>query len=83
MKIIKRYVTHHAHGDTLLTPCRYSEFEDLRKKLVKTFPHAAGSLTPLPPKSVVCKSSANQTSGPPFPIPPRFPLSTTTDIDFK
>ncbi|KAF2682750.1 hypothetical protein K458DRAFT_54541 [Lentithecium fluviatile CBS 122367] len=36
---------------------RYSEFEDLRKKLVRTFPHAAGSLPPLPPKSVVCKSS--------------------------
>lgn len=35
--------------------CRFSEFDELRQKLVKTFPYAAGSLPPLPPKSVICK----------------------------
>ncbi|PVI08077.1 Phox-like protein [Periconia macrospinosa] len=34
---------------------RFSEFDDLREKLVKSFPHAASSLPPLPPKSVVSR----------------------------
>jgi hypothetical protein len=33
---------------------RYSEFDDLRSKLVKTFPHAGDSLPPLPKKSFIC-----------------------------
>ena len=39
----------------LLTPSRYSEFEQLRQHLVKTFPHATGSIPPLPPKSIFSK----------------------------
>jgi hypothetical protein len=57
MKIIKRYVAGRRTQEAVLIVFRYSEFEDLRKKLVRTFPHAAGSLPPLPPKSIVCKSS--------------------------
>ncbi|KAF2797640.1 Phox-like protein [Melanomma pulvis-pyrius CBS 109.77] len=34
---------------------RYSEFEHLRHDLVKTFPHATGSMPPLPPKSIFSK----------------------------
>ena len=34
---------------------RYSEFEELHTKLLQTFPHAAGSLPQLPPKSVICR----------------------------
>ena len=34
---------------------RYSEFDELRQKLVKTFPHAEGAMPPLPPKSVICE----------------------------
>ncbi|KAF2253281.1 Phox-like protein [Trematosphaeria pertusa] len=34
---------------------RYSEFESLHHKLVTTFPHAVGSIPPLPPKSVVSR----------------------------
>ncbi|KAH6638156.1 PX domain-containing protein [Boeremia exigua] len=34
---------------------RYSEFEDLHQKLVKTFPHAVGSMPQFPPKSVVSR----------------------------
>lgn len=37
---------------------RYSEFEDLYRKLVLTFPHAAGCMPQFPPKSVICVSSA-------------------------
>jgi len=33
---------------------RYSEFEALRNQLAATFPRAASSLPPLPPKSVIC-----------------------------
>ena len=36
---------------------RYSEFEELRAKLVQSFPHAVGSMPQFPPKSVVCKSA--------------------------
>ncbi|KAF2707485.1 Phox-like protein [Pleomassaria siparia CBS 279.74] len=34
---------------------RYSEFEKLRENLAKTFPHATGSMPPLPPKSIFSK----------------------------
>ncbi|KAJ4319473.1 hypothetical protein N0V94_003897 [Neodidymelliopsis sp. IMI 364377] len=34
---------------------RYSEFEDLYQKLVRTFPHAVGSMPQFPPKSVVSR----------------------------
>ncbi|KAF1932201.1 Phox-like protein [Didymella exigua CBS 183.55] len=34
---------------------RYSEFEDLHQKLLKTFPHAVGSMPQFPPKSVVSR----------------------------
>jgi hypothetical protein len=34
---------------------RYSEFDDLRQRLVSSFPHAKSALPALPPKSVLCK----------------------------
>ncbi|KAF2187625.1 Phox-like protein [Zopfia rhizophila CBS 207.26] len=34
---------------------RYSEFDELRQKLVETFPHAEGAMPPLPPKSVISR----------------------------
>ena len=33
---------------------RYSEFDDLRQRLVDSFPHARNALPALPPKSVIC-----------------------------
>ncbi len=35
---------------------RYSEFEDLRRKLLITFPNAGAAMPPLPPKSVLRKT---------------------------
>lgn len=40
----------------LLTFSRYSEFDDLRNKLLITFPHSEAAMPPLPPKSIVCRS---------------------------
>ncbi|KAF1808132.1 Phox-like protein, partial [Eremomyces bilateralis CBS 781.70] len=34
---------------------RYSEFEQLRKALVRTFPHSSAALPPLPPKSILSR----------------------------
>lgn len=34
---------------------RYTEFSDLRKNLLMTFPNGHGAMPPLPPKSVICK----------------------------
>ncbi|KAF3348609.1 hypothetical protein VD0002_g3598 [Verticillium dahliae] len=34
---------------------RYSEFDDLREKLMMTFPHFEAAVPPLPPKSVISK----------------------------
>jgi hypothetical protein len=34
---------------------RYSEFDDLRDKLLQTFPYSEGAMPPLPPKSVISK----------------------------
>ncbi|KAL4923462.1 uncharacterized protein BDV17DRAFT_242906 [Aspergillus undulatus] len=42
-------------GGTITVRMRYSEFDDLRHKLVKSFPHAKNALPSLPPKSVVYK----------------------------
>lgn len=36
---------------------RYSEFDDLRQRLVSSFPHAKSALPALPPKSVFCMST--------------------------
>jgi len=34
---------------------RYSEFDDLRYKLLQTFPNSTAAMPPLPPKSVISK----------------------------
>lgn len=34
---------------------RYSEFDELRRKLERTFPHAGVAMPPLPPKSVISR----------------------------
>ncbi|ORY15038.1 Phox homologous domain-containing protein [Clohesyomyces aquaticus] len=34
---------------------RFSEFDELRQRLVETFPHADGAIPPLPPKSVISR----------------------------
>ncbi len=41
--------------DMTLTPAnRYSEFDQLRQKLVQTFPNSAAAMPQLPPKSIIC-----------------------------
>lgn len=44
-------------GSPIKVMKRYSDFDDLRHKLVQTFPHLVGAMPPLPPKSIVCKCS--------------------------
>lgn len=39
---------------TCLIFSRYSEFDDLRQRLISSFPHARKALPELPPKSVLC-----------------------------
>ena len=39
----------------LLILHRYSDFDDLRKKLSTTFPNSNAALPPLPPKSMLCE----------------------------
>ena len=34
---------------------RYSEFDDLRQKLVQTFPNFEAAVPPLPPKSLISR----------------------------
>lgn len=34
---------------------RYSEFDDLRRRLMQTFPNFAAAVPPLPPKSLISK----------------------------
>lgn len=34
---------------------RYSEFDDLREKLLRTFPNSEASMPVLPPKSIISK----------------------------
>ncbi|KAL3479029.1 Phox homologous domain-containing protein [Aspergillus californicus] len=42
-------------GGSITVRMRYSEFDDLRIKLVSSFPHAKNALPSLPPKSVLFK----------------------------
>ncbi|KAM0799195.1 Phox homologous domain-containing protein, partial [Usnea florida] len=42
-------------GGAFVLRKRYSEFDDLRRKLLMTFPHAGGAMPPLPPKSLLYK----------------------------
>lgn len=44
-----------ASGSSLNDRHRYSEFDDLRQKLLLAFPKSKHALPPLPPKSVLCK----------------------------
>jgi hypothetical protein len=43
------------------TQYRYSEFQDLRERLLMTFPHAGRAMPELPPKSLICTSSRQNT----------------------
>ena len=40
----------------MLSASRYSEFDDLRTKLLLTFPNSNAAMPPLPPKSLICES---------------------------
>ncbi|RAH81059.1 PX domain protein [Aspergillus japonicus CBS 114.51] len=42
-------------GGPITVRLRYSEFDDLRQRLIVSFPHAKNALPPLPPKSVIFK----------------------------
>ena len=42
-------------GGSILLRKRYSEFYDLRQKLLTTFPNSTGSMPPFPRKSLICK----------------------------
>ncbi|KAJ5114515.1 hypothetical protein NUU61_000274 [Penicillium alfredii] len=42
-------------GGPIVVRMRYSEFDDLRQRLVTSFPHARSALPALPPKSVLFK----------------------------
>ncbi|RAL13572.1 uncharacterized protein BO97DRAFT_404716 [Aspergillus homomorphus CBS 101889] len=42
-------------GGPITVRLRYSEFDDLRQRLIMSFPHAKNALPPLPPKSVIFK----------------------------
>ncbi|KAH6669421.1 Phox homologous domain-containing protein [Halenospora varia] len=42
-------------GSTMRIRKRYSEFDDLRHKLLQTFPYSEAAMPPLPPKSVISK----------------------------
>jgi len=43
------------HGGSMRIRKRYSEFDDLRNKLLQTFPNSEAAMPPLPPKSVISK----------------------------
>jgi hypothetical protein len=43
------------HGGSIRIRKRFSEFDDLRERLLQTFPYSAGTIPPLPPKSVISK----------------------------
>jgi hypothetical protein len=44
-------------GHGVVDTCgRYSEFDELRRKLMQTFPLSKAALPELPPKSSICKS---------------------------
>lgn len=42
-------------GGSIIIRKRYSEFDDLRRKLLITFPNSGGAMPPLPPKSLFYK----------------------------
>lgn len=42
-------------GGPIVVRMRYSEFDDLRQRLIDSFPHARSALPALPPKSVLYK----------------------------
>ncbi|KAL2063486.1 hypothetical protein VTL71DRAFT_5291 [Oculimacula yallundae] len=42
-------------GGSMRIRKRYSEFDDLREKLLQTFPNSKAAMPPLPPKSVISK----------------------------
>ncbi|KAJ5156588.1 hypothetical protein N7492_009391 [Penicillium capsulatum] len=42
-------------GGPMVVRMRYSEFDDLRQRLISAFPHARNALPALPPKSVLYK----------------------------
>lgn len=42
-------------GGSLQIRKRYSEFDDLRHKLIQTFPYSEAAMPPIPPKSVISK----------------------------
>ncbi|KAJ5641750.1 hypothetical protein N7490_005750 [Penicillium lividum] len=46
-------------GGPMVVRMRYSEFDDLRQRLVSSFPHAKSALPGLPPKSVFYKFRPN------------------------
>ena len=56
MIIRKRYRRDLQANYPILNADRYSQFDDLRKKLLMTFPNANGAMPPLPPKSLICRS---------------------------
>lgn len=51
-----RFLTILLQGGPIVVRMRYSEFDDLRQRLVSSFPHARSALPALPPKSVLCKN---------------------------
>lgn len=46
-------------GGPMIIRKRYSEFDDLRQRLVKTFPNSAAAVPPLPPKSMISRFQPN------------------------
>ncbi|KAL2058252.1 hypothetical protein ABVK25_001870 [Lepraria finkii] len=46
-------------GGSIVIRKRYSEFDDLRAKLLLTFPNSKGAMPPLPPKSLINKFRPN------------------------
>ncbi|KAL1879497.1 hypothetical protein Plec18167_003954 [Paecilomyces lecythidis] len=46
-------------GGPMVLRLRYSEFDDLRQKLLQAFPNSKNALPPLPPKSVLFKFRAS------------------------
>ena len=44
-------------GSTIIVRKRYSEFLDLREKLLMTFPGSGGAMPPFPPRSLICEQA--------------------------
>lgn len=53
--LLLRHAAHKRQGGTMRIRKRYSEFDDLRYKLLKTFPNSEAAMPPLPRKSVISK----------------------------